>query len=267
MAYGKAHELLHRRNANGLPHIVGHRGSAGRFPENTLAAFRAGIEAGADVIELDYHHSSDGTPIVIHDSTLQRTTNAEAIWGPERLGVSERNASELMSLDAGSKFDPFFSNERVPTLAQALALIQADRVTMIERKTGDAATLHRLLQTTGYEFDVVVQAFDWDFLRGLRALSPEMVLGALCKEPLTPELVREAAAIDVQIITWKQELLDAKGIDLIQAAGTLAWTYTVNDAARAKELFATRLNGLITNFPNEMKKLRDYARQEGLSAG
>jgi glycerophosphoryl diester phosphodiesterase len=238
------------------PIIIGHRGSAGRFPENTLSAFRAGIEVGAEVIELDYQHSADGIPIVIHDATLERTTNAEVLWGKERLAVSERTADELSVLDAGGKFDPHFKDERLPTLAAALELIQASRVTMIERKAGDAATLLHLLRAQNCESDVVVQAFDWDFLRVLRQLSQDVVLGALCKEELTPVLVGEAADIGVEIITWKQEILDSRGIELIHESGRQAWTYTVNDAARAKELIAAGLDGLISNFPNEMMKLR-----------
>lgn len=263
MAHGKAQRLIEQARAGQIngqfsrPIVVGHRGSAGRFPENTLAAFRAGIEVGAEVIELDYQHSADGVPMVIHDPTLERTTNAKLIWGAERLRVADRTSTELTQLDVGSHFDAYFTGERLPTLTQALSLIQADCVTMIERKSGDAATLHRLLQASHWEFDVVVQAFDWSFLRDLRALSSEMVLGALCKEPLTPELVAEAASLGVQIITWKQEILGRRGIELIHQAGKLAWTYTVNDANRAKQLFAEGIDGLITNFPNEMVKLRD----------
>ena len=130
MKHGRAHELIERQRQKASPHptIVGHRGSAGRFPENTLASFRAGIEVGAEVIELDYHHSSDGVPIVIHDPTLDRTTNAEPLWGKECLTVASRSAAELVTLDAGGYFDPFFRGELIPTLRQALECISLNSI-------------------------------------------------------------------------------------------------------------------------------------------
>lgn len=259
MAGGRAHALLDSVSRRKRPLIVGHRGSAGRFPENTLAAFRAGIEFGAEVIELDYHHSADGVPVVIHDPTLERTTNAGVVFGNEPNLVSDRTAAELATLDAGGNFDPYFKGESLPTLAQALELIQATSVTMIERKAGDAATLIRLLAEQGCLEDVVVQAFDWGFLREMRRLSHKVVLGALCNEELTELRIREAAAIGVEIITWKQEMLDVRGIELIHAARKQAWTYTVNEVERAKQLFAMEIDGLISNFPNEMVKLRNGA--------
>jgi glycerophosphoryl diester phosphodiesterase len=257
VANGKAQRLIERSRQSALPLIIAHRGCAGRFPENTFSAFRAGLVSGAEVVELDYRHSSDGVPVVIHDATLERTTNAASIWGEERLAVSERTAAELASLDAAGKERQSGEPEPLPTLEQVLKLVQASRITMIERKAGDAATLHRLLTRFHWEHDVVVQAFDWDFLRELRTLSPNMVLGALCKEPLTPELVAEAAAIPVQIITWNHELLDRAGIECIHAAGKLAWTYTVNEIERAQQLWEAGIDGVISNFPHEMVAWRD----------
>lgn len=258
MAKGKAHELLEKyaRGETPRPLIIAHRGFAGRYPENTLAAFRAGLATGAEVVELDYHHSSDGVPIVIHDATLERTTNADLLWGQERLAVASRNAKELIQLDPAAKYERFIGGERLPMLDEALVLIQKSAVTMIERKGGDAETLVRLLKELHYECDVVVQAFDWDFLRDCRRRSSELVLGALCKEEMTADRVREAAEIGVQIITWKQEILNRRGIELIHAVGKQAWSYTIDDVARAKELIEAGLDGVIGNFPDEMLKLR-----------
>jgi glycerophosphoryl diester phosphodiesterase len=104
-----------------------------------------------------------------------------------------------------------------------------------------------------------VQAFDWDFLRDCRKLSPKMVLGALCKEEVKASIVREAADIGVQTITWKQELLAASGIELIHSTGKQAWAYTVNDLPRAQELIEAGLDGLISNFPEELVMLRSKA--------
>ncbi len=259
MRRGKAHELLENLNRREMPRpvIVAHRGFAGRYPENTLAAFRAGGATGAEVVELDYHHSADGVPIVIHDATVERTTNGDQLWRNERLEVASRPAKELIQLNPTAKHERTIEGERLPMLAEALVTIQASRVTMIERKSGDAETLLRLLREMECERDVVVQAFDWDFLRDCRRLSCDVVLGALCKEEMTPALVSEAAAIGVEIITWKRELLHAAKIELIHAAGKQAWTYTVNETAHAQELIAAGIDGLISNFPDDMLALRE----------
>jgi glycerophosphoryl diester phosphodiesterase len=258
VSYGKARALIDesRRRKEGHFTVIAHRGFAGRFPENTLCAFREGCASGAEVVELDYHHSADGVPIVIHDATLERTTDAELLWGRERLEVASRAAKELIQLNPAAKFERFIEGERLPLLAEALVVIQASRITMIERKAGDAGTLLRLLREMNCELDVVVQAFDWEFLRDCRRLSGDLVLGALCKEDLTPGRVREAAEIGVEIITWHACQLDRAGIDLIHAAGKLAWSYTINHVGQAREFIDAGLDGVITNYPDKMLQVR-----------
>jgi glycerophosphoryl diester phosphodiesterase len=93
--------------------VAGHRGAAGRAPENTRASFRLAWELGADMVELDVRLTADGHPIVLHDATLDRTT-----CGTGR--VAERTLAEVRALDAGSHFGPAFAGERVPRLAEAL---------------------------------------------------------------------------------------------------------------------------------------------------
>jgi glycerophosphoryl diester phosphodiesterase len=95
--------------------VVGHRGAAGRAPENTRAAFRLGWELGADMAELDVRLTADGHPVVLHDATLDRTTNGT---GP----VAERTLAEIQALDAGARFGPAFAGESVPTLMEALVV-------------------------------------------------------------------------------------------------------------------------------------------------
>ncbi len=88
--------------------IVGHRGAAGLAPENTLAAFRAGLPH-SDMLELDVHLSRDGAVIAAHDADAERTTGKDAAW-------IDLTLEEIQALDAGSWFGPGFARERVPTL-------------------------------------------------------------------------------------------------------------------------------------------------------
>jgi len=93
------------------PLIIGHRGFRARYPENTMAAFAGAVDAGADMIEFDVQLSSDGIPVVIHDRTLDRTTNGS---GP----VTSHTLSQLKKLDAGSWFQSRFRAQTIPTLEE-----------------------------------------------------------------------------------------------------------------------------------------------------
>ncbi|MCX7597868.1 MAG: glycerophosphodiester phosphodiesterase family protein [Armatimonadetes bacterium] len=98
------------------PQLMAHRGNSGLAPENTLAAFAKAVESGADWTELDVRLSADGEVVVMHDATVDRTTNGTG-------AVAELTLAELKKLDAGSWFGPDFSGERVPTLAEVIELV------------------------------------------------------------------------------------------------------------------------------------------------
>lgn len=162
------------------PLIIGHRGYCAIAPENTLPSFALALEARADLIELDYQHSKDGVPIVIHDHVLDRTTDARNKWRRRRIKVSRTTSAEIQTLDAGAWFDPRFAGAKVPLLTEALDFICGNgSVALIERKSGDAATLAKMLRELNLINKVVVISFNWKFLRELHELEPKQVLGAL----------------------------------------------------------------------------------------
>ncbi len=82
-------------------------------------SFELGLDAGADLIELDYRHSQDGVPVVIHDSTFDRTTNSLEVWGRRRVRVASKTAEKIRALDAGSWFGARFAGVGVPLLTEA----------------------------------------------------------------------------------------------------------------------------------------------------
>jgi glycerophosphoryl diester phosphodiesterase len=200
--------------ASDRPLVIGHRGYCAHAPENTLPSFQLALAAGADLVELDYHHSRDGTPVVVHDDTLDRTTDARKAWRQKRVKVGDRTAAEIQSLDAGSWFEAEFAGARVPLLTEALDLIcGSGGVALIEHKSGDADTLVKILRAgckrrgetpgepsqlsrldaaggsrgrspqpeigTDYLNKVAVISFDWRFLRDFHELESSQVLGAL----------------------------------------------------------------------------------------
>ena len=241
--------------------IVAHRGNSSVAPENTLAAFDSAIAAGADLVELDYHHSSDGVPVVIHDPTLDRTTNAEQVLGSPKMAVNNVSAADLAKLDAATWFGSGFTAARLPTLTESLDRIQAGSMTLIERKAGDAATLVKLLEEKKLTDRVVVQAFDWEFVAACRKLSPTLTLATLHGKPATAELVRKAVATGADIIVWNHEKINHEEIALIHQLGKRAWVYTVDDPQKASDLIAAGIDGIITNKPAAMLKLRDQVKR------
>jgi glycerophosphoryl diester phosphodiesterase len=241
------------------PLIIAHRGNSSVAPENSLPAFQSAIDAQADLIELDYHHSSDGIPVVIHDEILDRTTDAEQLFGKPKLLIGDFPAAELQKLDIGAWFDNKFIGTRLPTLVESLDLIQAHSVTLIERKAGDAETLVRLLEQKKLIDDVVVQAFDWEFVAACRRLSPRLALGTLSGKPANDEQIRAAAATGADLIVWDHKKIGSEQIALIHQLGKKAWAYTIDDPARAAQLLAAGLDGVITNKPAEMRRLVQIA--------
>ena len=161
------------------PLVIGHRGYCQFAPENTLPSFKLAVAAGADLVELDYYHTKDGKLIVIHDGELDRTTDATNRWGERHIKIGTKTVAEIQSLDAGSWFDPKYAGTKVPLLAEALDTIEKGSVTLIERKGGDPAACISLLRGKDLINKVVVQSFDWQYLRAFHEQQPDQVLGAL----------------------------------------------------------------------------------------
>lgn len=246
------------------PLVIAHRGYSKAAPENTLPAFRLGVETGSDLVELDYHHSADGVPVVMHDFTLDRTTDAVVRLGRTGVAVRDLPAASIQELDAGAWYGAPFSGTRVPLLTEALDVIQAGSVTLIERKAGDAATCAQLLQARGLVNHVVVQSFDWAYLRELHALLPAQVLGALgptgrpdgrplseAERQLSPAHLDAIVAAGARVAVWSRDV-SAPAIAAAHARGLRVWVYTIDDPAAAAALVALGVDGIITNEPKLM---------------
>lgn len=241
------------------PLVIAHRGFSGNAPENTLPAFQLALDNGAPLIELDYHHSADGIPVVIHDSTLKRTTDIATAWAREDGKVGDYPLVRLRELDAGSWFDQEFAGTKLPTLEEAIRLIQNGSTTLIERKAGDAGTLIDLLRRMDCVDQVVVQSFDWDFIRDCRALDADLVLGALgppsrwqgrtlesAEKTLNREFVDFLATLNVQLVVWNRAVT-VEAVAHAHSLGLKVWVYTIDDPAEARLLVAEGVDGIITN--------------------
>jgi glycerophosphoryl diester phosphodiesterase len=246
--------------ASQRPLVIAHRGCCQNAPENTLPSFRLALAAGADLVELDYHHTKDGKLIVIHDSDLDRTTNATSRWAQRKIKVETRTAADVQSLDAGSWFDRKYAGTRVPLLAEALDTIQAGGVALIERKAGPPADCIHLLREKGLINKVIVQSFDWEYLRAFREQAPEQMLAALGPPELLTGSRRPSSILKSLNAAWLDELQRAgarivvwsrkvskESVQLAHQRGLKVWVYTINNTELANSLLDLGVDGLITN--------------------
>jgi glycerophosphoryl diester phosphodiesterase len=234
--------------------VIGHRGACAAAPENTLPSFKLALQAKPDMVELDYYHSVDGIPFVFHDSTLDRTTNSRAVLGKNKLPVGNVPWEQLRQLDAGAWFNAKFKGTRIPTLDESIDCIQQGSVTLIERKGGDAATIVTLLKKKQLLDQVVVQAFDWDYLRECHRLAPDLALGALGSKALSSKRLAEINTTGAKAVGWKHTDIGTAEVKRVHEAGLKLWVYTVNDPADMRRLIRLGVDGLITDRP-------DVARQ------
>jgi glycerophosphoryl diester phosphodiesterase len=241
--------------------IIGHRGYPQFAPENTIPSWKLAIEAGADMAELDYYHTKDGQLVVMHDGTLDRTTDATNRWGGKKISVTSKTVAELKTLDAGSWFDAKYAGTKVPLLSEALDFIQGNGgVTLIERKEGDAGTCVKMLREKKLINQVVVQAFDWQYLKAFHEIEPQQVLGALGPPNLLPDGTPRGDRPKALSAAWIDEVLKCgakaavwndqvsrEAVDYAHKRGLKVWVYTINDPTQANKLLDLGVDGLITN--------------------
>jgi glycerophosphoryl diester phosphodiesterase len=227
---------------------MAHRGASGRFPENTLTSFHAAIEAGAVMCELDVQLTRDNIAVVIHDDTLDRTTDG-------RGAVADLTLAELKRLDAGAWFDPKFAGERIPTLDEVFATVRGRCALNIELKAKDSARQvcelmrqHRALETS------MVSSFDWELLWRARELEPTIRIGMLA-EKKAERLIAEAIARRVTSINPRFDLATAALCEHAHRSGLKVYVWTVDAPEAMRVLIQNGVDGIMTNFPERMRAL------------
>lgn len=254
------------------PRVIAHRGFSGRAPENTLAAVERAIDARADMVEIDVSLSRDGEVVVIHDETLERTTDGAG-------AVLDHDLADLRRLDAGSWFDPSFAGEKIPTLDEVLDRVRGRILLNVEIKTeavadvpaeataetlagtiaGRVAERVRAHQLVG---QVIVSSFDPRALDQLRRVAPEIRRASLYHRDLhrglTPRQVTDP--VGAHAFSVKDSLLtDAMLADARsggdRSAGLPVAVYTVNSQRQMRRLIERGVGALFTDRPDRMVEL------------
>ena len=224
--------------------VDAHRGASARCPENTLAAFEAAIACGADSVELDVQLSADAVPVVIHDDTVDRTTNGTG-------AVAQLTAAELASLDAGSWKSPSFRGERIPTLDQCLWLLAGTVRINIELKARDlrlAGLVVAAIEQRGLHRQVMVSSFHLELLAAVRARLPGVRIHHFLERELAPGFFERDGRI-VDSVGVAKEYVTPEVVAWFRAAGRPTWVWTVDDPADALRFAAMGVESITTNDP------------------
>ncbi len=213
--------------------IIGHRGARATRPENTIAALREGSR-WADYVEVDVRISRDRVPVIIHDPTLDRTTNGTGF-------VREYTLAELKRLDAGE-------GEPIPTLAEVLALDIGECGFVIELKEGGYEDLVAALVKEAGRSKVLVVSFDADCLRRIAPLLPDAGIGYIFRSP-GADPVRVAASIPASYILLRFIDTTQELIDTSRRAGLKMFVWTLNSEEEFEEASTIGVRGIVTDDP------------------
>ena len=231
-----------------FPLWVAHRGAGKLAPENTLAAFRLGAWHGYRAFECDVKLSADGVPFLLHDATLERTSNGQGTAGLQ-------SWSELSRLDAGGWHSRTYTGEPLPSLDAIAHYVQRNHFALNieikptpgqEHETGQAVGRACSALWAGVSAPLLFSSFRPEALQGARETAPAIARALLIDTAWTGWLDMATALGCVAMVT-NHQIMDAALMDQLRAAGLRAACYTVNDEADAKRLLALGVDGIITD--------------------
>ena len=247
-----ARELLGEPRHPGQPAFVaGHRGDADRAPENTLPSVRAAIAAGFDYVEVDVALTSDGVAVLMHDATVDRTTN-----GTGRL--AQLSLAEVRALDAGGWFDPSFAGTPVPLVEEFLDVLAASETRALIELKGEwtSAAVARLvaeIEARGLERKVAAASFDARTL-ALVANESDVISRLAILRALPDDVVDAARSFGVRGVVVKGSAVIARPeiVDELHAADIRVVVYTFNEDSEWREAIAIGVDGIVTDRPETL---------------
>jgi glycerophosphoryl diester phosphodiesterase len=244
------------------PLTIAHRGASADAPENTMAAFLLAEKQGADMIELDVHFSKDGQVVVMHDSSLNRTTNGKG-------KIIDCNYSDLKKLDAGIKFSNKFKGEKIPLLEDVIKKIQLPLLIEVKRSgrksRGIEKKIIKIISEHHAEHRCFIQSFETSVLKNFKALDSNLPLYKLVTGniPILP-LHIDSKLQAGKITRYKWEAINPNHLFVteslvkkIHAKDKKIFTWTVNKKEDMKKLIDFGVDGIITNYPAVLKSILD----------
>lgn len=231
-----------------------HRGASGYCPENTMAAFEKAIKLGCDSIETDVHLTADGELVLIHDEKVDRTTNSTGF-------VKDFTFKELRKLDAGSWYSSSYSKEKIPTAEELLILAKENNISInFELKNGFIfyPKLEEKIIDLIYKFDMqnntMFSSFNHYSMHKCKEISKEIKTGLLYMEGLYEPHIY-CKHVNADAIHPNYSAINEEIIANCNASGILVNPFTVNDENIMKKLISAGVSGIITNYPDKLKKI------------
>lgn len=230
--------------------IQAHRGASAIAPENTIAAFRAAAEQGAKWVELDVALSADGTLVVIHDDSVDRTSSGKGSLG-------DLTGAQITGFDAGSWFDPRFADARIPTLAEAIAALgELGLSANVEIKQHKHhRSLDQLVRAVQADIGkrapatrIMISSFDAEALKAMHALEPELEMAMLWGRP-PEDWADQLAAIPASTIHMHFKALSIGLLEETSKRGIKVRAWTCNDPVQLVSFWGAGLTGVITDNP------------------
>ena len=222
--------------------VVAHRGAAGRAPENTLASIRAAIEDASDWVEIDVQETVDGEVVVIHDSDFMKLAGVD-------LKVWDGTLEQIRDIDIGSWFDPQFSAERVPTLAEVLEEAKGKARVVIELKYyGHDQQLEQrvvdIVEQLGMTDEVAIMSLKYEGVQKIRALRPDWTIGLL-----SAKAIGDLSSLDVDFLAVAMGMASPKFVRRSHEQGKQVFVWTVNDAVSLSRMMSLGVDGVISDEP------------------
>jgi glycerophosphoryl diester phosphodiesterase len=247
------------------PLIIAHRGYRAKYPENTLASFRASLDAGVQMIELDVMLSKDRKVVVIHDATLERTTNG---YG----SVSCYTIKELKALDAGSWFQPRFAGEQIPTLEEVLDDVSGRTMINIEIKASAFEARHpvdsiesqvvELVARNNLQASVLISSFEWKILDHIVTMKDAPGIALLSRHPADGDNVERC--VRLKVFSWHPNCgaLQHEQVKKMHEAGICVFPYNVDSQKEYQRMIQMDVDGVITSDPITVPRLGSVIRTE-----
>ena len=238
------------------PLSIAHRGFSGIYPENTLVSFAKAIEINPDGMECDIHLSADGKVIVIHDDSLDRTTDKTG-------KIAELDSAIIRSADAGVKKDPQFQGEKVPFFEELLELTKGTIFLCVELKAkGTPKPAVDLIRKFGMEDQVIIFSFDSNLIMQVKEIAP--VIPTLQLSWLDP---KQSETLDMAMISRKvlnaranclginREIMTPELARWLHSRGIFTGCYTVNEEPEMKRLINCDVDAIISDYPDRLLRV------------
>ncbi len=231
--------------------IIAHRGASGIAPENTLSAFQLAIDIGVDYLELDVRKSSDDSLMVIHDATVNATTNGSGF-------VNSKTYSELRALDAGSWFSSAYIGEQIPTLFEVLLLAKNNgaKVCVEMKDSGLESEVVAMIQSLNMVDDIILFSFNLSELQTIKTLIPAIQVcfldGSISQTEIDDLVAIGGEYVGCGDIPTLDDVEFARNVDV----GFFAWT--VNEPVDMQKLMSKGIAGIITDDPQECVGLKSF---------